>query len=246
MIRPVPTTRRSSVAAFTIVELLVVISIIVLLVAMLLPALSKAREVSRRAVCGSNQRQLMTLYMMYGLDHKNVLPIGYVYNQKQFSYLIYWANAGYSGYVGMGVLYKVGLIPDDGRIVYCPSQQIAIFQRNSESNPWPPAQMPGKHTRSSFATRPVTLWSTTSPSVPAEYPRLNDIKFRTVLSDVFAWDELVEMNHLEGVQIARADCSVGWVDRAEFDTELSTLPAWSFLPTANPTVVDIWEIFDRN
>ncbi|MCF7957470.1 MAG: type II secretion system GspH family protein [Phycisphaerae bacterium] len=65
---------------FTLIELLVVISIIALLVAILMPALSKAKEMGKRAVCLSNTRQLMTGWLMYADDNEEHLctaDVGY-------------------------------------------------------------------------------------------------------------------------------------------------------------------------
>lgn len=61
-------------SAFTLIELLIVIAIIGLLISILVPALSRAREMSRRAICGSNLRQFGISLLQYSQDFESWLP----------------------------------------------------------------------------------------------------------------------------------------------------------------------------
>ncbi len=64
--------RRSQ--GFTLVELLVVIGIMAILIALLLPALGRARVAATSLKCSSNQRQILTALLMYATDHDAHLP----------------------------------------------------------------------------------------------------------------------------------------------------------------------------
>ena len=63
----------SSFKGFTLIELLVVIAIIAILAAMLLPALTSARQRAQAVQCMSNTHQLMLSWMMYADDNQGVL-----------------------------------------------------------------------------------------------------------------------------------------------------------------------------
>lgn len=74
---------------FTLVELLVVISIIALLLAVLMPALAKAREQGRKIVCGAHMKEMGLGMQMYAMAYKDFYP-AMLMPTKPVTVKIYW------------------------------------------------------------------------------------------------------------------------------------------------------------
>ncbi len=66
---------RSVQNGFTLVELLVVIGIIALLISLLLPALTRARQVAQRTACAAKLQQIMVAANVHRADHKDYYPL---------------------------------------------------------------------------------------------------------------------------------------------------------------------------
>jgi prepilin-type N-terminal cleavage/methylation domain-containing protein len=87
------TATRRLLSGFTLVELLVVISIISILAALLLPALQGARDKAREAGCASNIRQLYVAISLYADDSNGFLPNSWHINERQWQRWN-WAGSG--------------------------------------------------------------------------------------------------------------------------------------------------------
>ena len=82
---PVSGSSRAKYNRFTLIELLVVIAIIAILAAMLLPALSSARESARRSNCISNLKQIGLAALSYAGDNHDYMPITWNTSYKMYS-----------------------------------------------------------------------------------------------------------------------------------------------------------------
>jgi len=114
---------------FTLVELMVVVAILALLLTFLMPSLQRVREITRRAVCGTNLSSLGKAWMIYFKDNNNKTPQTHNVNPSvpdsiaQFHNMIYCGREHTTGkpdYINAGVLYREGLVSGQQAYV-CPT-----------------------------------------------------------------------------------------------------------------------------
>jgi prepilin-type N-terminal cleavage/methylation domain-containing protein/prepilin-type processing-associated H-X9-DG protein len=136
---------------FTLIELLVVIAIIALLLSILMPALSTAKEHAKRLVCGTHMKSIGVAIMTYAQQQNDELPMNF-YQHKVYRPTAANAVATYflgrydvalqnasprerlnnmlrggdyaeppSGVTNLGYLFSEGLLQDADEVLYCDS-----------------------------------------------------------------------------------------------------------------------------
>ena len=143
-------TSRDGRSAFTLIELLVVIAIIAILAALLLPALSAAKQKGYRVSCANNLKQIGVGLNMYASENNEFLPsTGWVQNGNPWETheVMRYSKAGQDAATGgvvqgpyaMGTLFFNNMIPN-GQTFYCPSVTVGLYWYGAYSEagyPWP-------------------------------------------------------------------------------------------------------------
>jgi len=185
---------------FTLVELLVVISIVSILIAILLPALSKARTAANAIQCLNHLRQWGVISASYAMDYDDRLPVV----QRGNIYFYHSPNTTANGYLHLGVFFKSGHTTSKD-MLFCPDAPTGWSKYDPSHHgfnkqdhlPFWDNLFSGPYKASSYAVRSASAeYDAGNPVSPtnwthADNPASDNALYSVVYSDCTSKDALV-------------------------------------------------------
>lgn len=233
---------------FTLIEMLVVVSIIALLFAILLPMLTRTREATRRTVCAVNQKQIADGHIAYALDNDGYLAEAYIGKSNKNIMPHYFRD------------FLWDYLRDEQTFIaaelYCPSsysngKPVPIPSEGAElpfasgNGSWYAGYRSGyAHLNNMVGMSPS--WTDPKPAVPTSATALDDAGRKHLVGELnFSWQANASAGNQayahpttigattlpEGGNRGYLDGSVEWVDRREMgrnDTPLEPTSSWKW------------------
>jgi type II secretory pathway pseudopilin PulG len=219
--------------AFTLIDVLVSLSIILVLIAIIAPSMGQVREASRRVVCASNIRQLGLGIAMYAEDNRGDFPTSVFCSPAMGGQIqntvVVRIGTDPSAWDGLGLLFLHEYTPAPG-VYYCPSHSGSHqFQRYASN--WPAGR--AGELVCNFQYRGVgsngerlTLFASPAVAMVADGMRT-----------------IADYNHKVGCNLMRVDLSVSWF--SDPASQLArALPISEFDTQAADKVGAAWDTLD--
>lgn len=216
---------------FTLIELLVVIAITTMLISLVLPSMSKARDSAKDTQCLNRLRSLVVAQTIYLHDYERFQPLNNDPDDGfwQYNYVIYDGRDYESGF---GPLVEDGHIIQDVNVLFCPVQKDPYHSLSTPQNPYP--VVPSMDWRAAYARR----YHLTGK-------RLSEMRGTpAIFADVFHLPKVVKSAHKDGVNAAYLDGHARWVkDKNNILTHNEF--AHPFDAKDNDLVEDIWDFLNH-
>jgi type II secretory pathway pseudopilin PulG len=225
--------------AFSIVDVLVSISVVAILISLLMPTLSGVRRSAHKIMCRSNVRQIGLGIQMYADDYTDALPVSIFVGvpgnpelrqtHRTTTLRIGDAPEEYAGqWDGLGTLYALDYLKTP-QVFYCPAERGDAGWRES-----------------------AYKWAGTREEIVGNYQYrgegpngthyLDEIKPRSSALVTNALSSKIAYSHGDGSNVLRADLSVFWFS----DLNGALLAKLADDPFANPDGVDdAWDAIDK-
>lgn len=234
MARRAPRATGAGARGFSLIDVLVTISVIAVLVGLMLPTIAGIRETTRKVVCASNARQLGLGIVMFADDHRGAMPPSRFAlkrpedpNAQPSLMSLVRVQEVANSWDGLGVLFDSDYLNAPG-VFYCPSHRgLHPYRDYAELWTGDPAEVYCNYHYRGSTPEGRTQLSMFSPDM-------------AIISD--GLQNTLDINHLFGANVIAADLRVAWIDTVGGGFDLAS-------PTdneavANTKVTNAWEFID--